>query len=183
MDRRKALKITAGVFAGTIIGSDYFLLGCAPDPKMEELLTKEEVLFLDDVGETILPESSKSPGAKTAKIGLFMKSIVEDCYTATEQKIFKNGILHLNKLSEKRFGNSFRELTLDERHLLLVDLDNEVSKIKANHEVHYFTMIKQLTIWGYFTSEPGTTQALRYNPIPGRYNGCVPYKNGEKAWA
>ena len=48
---------------------------------------------------------------------------------------------------------------------------------------HYFTMIRQLTIWGYLTSEPGMTQALRYVETPGRYDGAYPYKPGDKAWA
>ena len=48
---------------------------------------------------------------------------------------------------------------------------------------HYFTMMKQLTLLGYFTSEIGSKQALRYNPVPGRYDGCAPYKKGDKAWA
>jgi len=43
--------------------------------------------------------------------------------------------------------------------------------------------LKQLTIWGYFTSEVGATKALRYNPIPGRYDACIDYKPGDKAWA
>jgi hypothetical protein len=58
-----------------------------------------------------------------------------------------------------------------------VNLDN------SEENPHFFTMIKQLTIWGYFSSEPGITKALRYNPIPGRYEGCVPYQDGEKAWS
>jgi hypothetical protein len=48
---------------------------------------------------------------------------------------------------------------------------------------HYFGMMKQLTLLGYFTSEIGATQALRYIAIPGKYEGCVPYKKGDKAWA
>lgn len=48
---------------------------------------------------------------------------------------------------------------------------------------HYFRMMKELTLLGYFTSEIGQTQALRYNPVPGRYEGCVPYKKGDKAQA
>ena len=44
------------------------------------------------------------------------------------------------------------------------------------------TMFKQLTIWGYFTSEIGQTKALRYNPIPGGFNGIVDYKPGDRAW-
>lgn len=48
---------------------------------------------------------------------------------------------------------------------------------------HYFRMMKELTLLGYFTSEIGQTQALRYNPVPGKYEGCVPYKKGDRAWA
>ena len=44
-------------------------------------------------------------------------------------------------------------------------------------------MIKQMTVWGYFSSEVGATQALRYVPVPGRFEGCIPYNEGEKAWA
>jgi hypothetical protein len=41
-------------------------------------------------------------------------------------------------------------------------------------------MMKQLTLLGFFTSEPGATKAVRYIPVPGRYDGCVPYKKGDK---
>ena len=45
---------------------------------------------------------------------------------------------------------------------------------------HYFTLMKQLTMLGFFTSKPGMTQAVRYLAVPGRYEGCVPYKKGDK---
>ena len=48
---------------------------------------------------------------------------------------------------------------------------------------HYFGLMKQLTLLGYFTSEIGATQALRYIAVPGKYQGCVPYTKGDKAWA
>jgi hypothetical protein len=44
-------------------------------------------------------------------------------------------------------------------------------------------MLKELTLLGFFTSEVGATQALRYLPVPGKYDGNVPYKKGDKAWA
>ena len=47
---------------------------------------------------------------------------------------------------------------------------------------HYFTMMKQLTLFGFFTSEVGATEVLRYEAVPGSYEGCAPY-NGEPAWA
>ncbi|HEX9607163.1 MAG TPA: gluconate 2-dehydrogenase subunit 3 family protein [Gemmatimonadaceae bacterium] len=47
----------------------------------------------------------------------------------------------------------------------------------------YFRMMKELALLGYFTSEVGATQALRYVESPGRYDPCVPYKPGERDWA
>ena len=44
-------------------------------------------------------------------------------------------------------------------------------------------MMKELSLLGYFTSEIGATQALRYVESPGRYDPCIPYKPGEKEWA
>jgi hypothetical protein len=44
-------------------------------------------------------------------------------------------------------------------------------------------MMKELALLGYFTSEIGMTQAQRYAETPGRYDPCVPYKPGDKAWA
>jgi hypothetical protein len=43
--------------------------------------------------------------------------------------------------------------------------------------------MKQLTLFGFFTSEPGATRVARYRPIPGRYKGCIPYVKGETFWS
>ena len=48
---------------------------------------------------------------------------------------------------------------------------------------HYFTLMKQLTLFSFFTSEVGATKALRYVSIPGRYDGDMPYQKGDRAWA
>ena len=56
----------------------------------------------------------------------------------------------------------------------------EKDPVKEEIPTHYFTMMKQLTLWGYFTSKEGMTQALRYVPVPGKYQGCIDYKKGDK---
>jgi hypothetical protein len=44
-------------------------------------------------------------------------------------------------------------------------------------------MLKELTLLGYFTSEIGCTQAQRYVETPGRFEPCVTYTAGDRAWA
>ena len=41
---------------------------------------------------------------------------------------------------------------------------------------HYFRMMKELALLGYFTSEIGCMQAQRYVESPGRFDPCVPYR-------
>ncbi|NNK75598.1 MAG: gluconate 2-dehydrogenase subunit 3 family protein [Maribacter sp.] len=183
MNRRKALVLTSTVVGGTIIGSEFFLSGCTPKVKKEALFSDSDSIVLDEVGEIILPESNLSPGAKAAKIGLFMITIVSDCYDEKEQEIFKNGIIELDRRSNALYDSDFLKLDKQQKHDLLVLLDSEAKATLEQEPVHYFSMMKQLTIWGYFTSEPGATKALRYIPVPGDFKGCIPYAKGDKAWA
>ena len=47
----------------------------------------------------------------------------------------------------------------------------------------FFSRLKQMTIVGFFTSEVGATQVLKYDKIPGAYNGCVPFEEVGVTWA
>jgi hypothetical protein len=190
MNRREALSSVALLLGGTIIGAEMFLSGCTNAGKKIGSsglqFSPDDIFFLDEVGETIIPATS-TPGAKETKIGEFMKTIVNDCYEEKNQKIFVDGMNQLDKASKTKNGKSFLESTPEQRHNLLVDLDKEQKDYMANKKpedaAHYFRMMKELTLWGYFTSEAGATKALRYIAVPGRYDGCIPYKKGDKAWA
>ena len=60
---------------------------------------------------------------------------------------------------------------------------NPATQIASEPQSKYFRMMKELALLGYFTSEIGATQALRYVESPGRYDPCVPYKPGDRDWA
>ncbi|HMI46547.1 MAG TPA: gluconate 2-dehydrogenase subunit 3 family protein [Gemmatimonadaceae bacterium] len=47
----------------------------------------------------------------------------------------------------------------------------------------YFRMMKELSLLGYFTSEIGCKQAQVYEESPGKWEPCIPYKPGQKAYA
>jgi hypothetical protein len=190
MNRREALSSVALLLGGTLIGSEMFLSGCTNENKKIGTagldFSPEDISFLDEVGDTIIP-ATDTPGAKDAKIGEFMHTIVRDCYNKTDQDIFIAGMGKLNEAGKSMNGKYFLESNPEERKNLLIALDKEQKDFTANKKptdpAHYFRMIKELTIWGYFTSEPGATKALRYVAVPGRYEGCIPYKKGDKAWA
>ncbi|HEV9036092.1 MAG TPA: gluconate 2-dehydrogenase subunit 3 family protein [Puia sp.] len=177
MQRREALQRVAVLVGGTVIGAEAFLSGCKTPPRKEGLFYDTDVALMGEIGETILPAGGGVPGAKEAGIGEFMKVIVTDCYTPGDQDVFVKG---LQTLRDKKF----MDLSAGQRHDLLVELDKEARDPKYNDKnKHYFKMLKQLTIWGYFSSEAGATKATRYIETPGHYDGNLPYKKGDKAWA
>jgi hypothetical protein len=182
MKRRSALQLTATILGGTIFGSELFLSGCTGKTTGTSLFSEDDLALLDEIGEAILPETEDSPGAMAANIGLFISAIVSDCYEANEQLIFLNGLHGFNQKCKDEIGKEFKELTGTEKLNFLEGLGEE-ARNGPEDPPHYFAMMKQLTVWGYFTSEQGATRALRYNPVPGRYIGCFPYENGDKAWA
>lgn len=204
MDRRELLKMIALVTGSTVIGGDFFLTGCTSEVKTEAGFTSANISLLNEIGETILPATS-SPGAKAAHVGEFMKVFVTDCYTQAAQDVFTKGIVELQDACKKMHDKPFMNCTPEQREQLLLKLEEESKaynkmlddKEKSSRDVvqqehkqnfipsprHYYTMMKQLTLLSFFTSKPGATEALHYVPVPGRYDGALPYKKGDKAFS
>jgi hypothetical protein len=188
MNRRDAIRNVA-ILMGTALSASTLaaLEGCKSRPATYTLQTPETKALLAEIAETIIPETT-SPGAKAANVQDFIQLMINDCYDEKAQKVFEAGLNKLNADSKSKFsGKDFMEITPEQRTELLTAIDQERVDYNKNKkkgdDTHYFQYMKELTLLGYFTSEPGATKALRYIAVPGRYDGCVPYKKGDKAWA
>jgi Gluconate 2-dehydrogenase subunit 3 len=186
MQRRELLKMIAVLTGGSVVGAELFLTGCSN--KTAGFFSTGDMAFFDEVAETIIPRTD-TPGAKDAATGKFMALYASDCYDETNRKILKDGIGILDQAAEKKYGAGFMKINALQRQEMLTVIDREAkeyaklgSATKTEKPPHYFTLMKQLTLLGFFTSEQGVTQVLRYNPVPGKYEGCIDYKNGETAW-
>ena len=185
MDRRELLKLVTLATGGVVIGGEFFLAGCKnKDAAVAGAsFSQDDIAFLDEVGETIIPKTSTA-GAKEAEVGKFMTVFVNDCYEEADQKIFHEGIKKLDEACNKMHGHSFMKADAAHRKELLTALDKEAKEYakskKKEDPNHYFSMMKQLTLLGYFTSKPGLEQNFDYKQVPGKYDGAVPYKKGDK---
>lgn len=165
------------------------LPGCKEIEETDTLIffRAKEVSLLEEVAETILPTTPQSPGARAAGIGPFMDRYVADCLEESAQDVLRQGLVLLDESSQKQYGKTFLQLAPENKHDFLVALDIEAEtyqqQLPAGAPPHYFSLLKGLTLLGYFTSEVGATQALRYLPVPGKYEGNITYEDGEKAWA
>jgi hypothetical protein len=55
--------------------------------------------------------------------------------------------------------------------------------IELPYDQSFFKILKDYTLTGYFLSETGATQALAYERVPGGFQGDIPLKADQKAWA
>jgi hypothetical protein len=186
MNRREAVWRIALLMGGAMVGSEVLLSGQALAGKTTAPgFSADELVLLDGIGDTIIPETD-IPGARAVQIGAFMAMMVADCYSDGQHAVFKEGLVKIDAAATARFGRAFLQCSPSERTELANALEAEQRaqyRKKAKDEpAHYFRMMKELTVLGYFSSEIGCTQAVRYIEVPGSYNGDIPYKKGDRAW-
>jgi glucoside 3-dehydrogenase (cytochrome c) hitch-hiker subunit len=193
MDRREAIRRVSALLGGIALVSETALLeACSGERSAARTgattFSPNDVAFLDEVADTILPETS-TPGAKAAQCGAFMALMVTDTYQDRDQQVFKNGLQQLDTACQQMHKTGFLAATPAQRLALLEQVDKEQKAYMdsrapdSDTPSHYFRMMKELALLGYFTSEIGYTKAMRYTEVPGRYDPCLPYKQGETSWA
>ncbi|WP_348733016.1 gluconate 2-dehydrogenase subunit 3 family protein [Rheinheimera texasensis] len=199
MERRDLLKMIAAATGLAFVGGEAWASGHKTTAASKALFGAGDIMLLDEIAETILPRTD-TPGAKDAGSGAQMAVMVQDCYDAKQQALFVAGLAALQASCKQKYQRDFLQLTAAERTALLTQLDKDASarnaaiasndstnvsnrKGDASIEPHYFTLLKQLSIFVFFTSKTGATEVLRYVAVPGRYDGALPYKKGDKAWA
>ena len=130
--------------------------------------------LLAEVADVIIPETD-TPGAKEAGAEAFIVRVMRDCYELEAQESFYAGMAKIDAASQEAHQENFVDLSADQKVAVLEKI--------AGAEAGFFRQLKQLVVTGYFTSEIGATQALEYLPIPGKFEGDVPLKPGQKGWA
>lgn len=182
LTRREAVLHLAVLMGATVVGPR---LEAATFTRQAHGFTSAEVALLDEIGETIIP-ATDIPGARAVGIGEFLAMMIADCYLPAEQQRIKDGVRQLAAAYTQRFGATFPTGTPENRTTLLNELDREQRAyhrgLASDAPPHYFRVLKELTILGYFSSEIGATQAVRYAEVPGGYDGNAPYERGDRAW-
>lgn len=182
-----------------------------PKKNVGELFTTDQHKIMAELADIIIPTTAKSPGAKAANVGPFIAMMIKDCYPEDAQNAFIKGLEDLETNAKKEFTKSFLEISVTEREQMITKLRDETVeaqkiendknaateklgkapkkanpmsvKEKPKSIPYFFAIARDLTMLGYFTSEVGATQAYEYLAIPGRYDGCVDLKPGQKVWA
>ena len=171
MTRRAAVQRLALVLGGTLIAPSILLESCTRAAESVGTGDPERIAFLNAIADTILPRTEKSGGAADANVGAFIDLMLADCYSQEHRDAVNAGLVSLDAAADAAAGTTFTAATAFYREDILKKVDEARSKAEG---LHYFSVLRELTLLGYFTSEIGCTEALDYQPVPGRYDGAAP---------
>lgn len=195
MDRRKSLKALAlGTLGGVVI-----LDGCKPsetkkaavnksvedgfvlDRQPEELAQYEKVVSetffsvhematIAVLSDIIIPKDAVSGSATEAKVPEFIEFIVKDM--PSNQTPLRGGLRWLDIYSFKKNNKSFKDCS-NEQQIAIVDEIAYPKKAKKEvaQGVAFFTLMRNLTVTGFYTTKMGVDDLGYVGNAPNQWNG------------
>ncbi len=199
MDRREAIKRTS-LILGYAVSTPVMaamLKGCKAKAELNYkpvFFSEDQARLVGEIAETIIPKTD-TPGAKDVGVPGFIDSMIREVYSKPDQESFIKGLMEFDVEAKNQYDHPFIDCTPEEQ-LAFVKAQNEKALSKSSggssegwwaagggSDKPFILKIKELTLLGFFTSEPGATKVLQYNQVPGPYKGCVPLVDVGKAWA
>ena len=182
--RRALLKRAAWVLGGAISAPAALaiLQGCSAKdaPKAGDWRPKffkgDEAKVVTVIADIILPHTDTS-GALDANVPAFIDSMMDGVYAPDAQARFREGC------------TAFAAAKVDGKGFLEQGRDAQTASVKQALEAAiaadakprpFILMARELTLLGFYTSQPGITENMDYNPVPTAYHGCVPVSQMKK---
>ncbi len=201
MNRREFLQCaavlvgSAGIPSGALaLTSEQMTYLAAADDYVKQpasLFSSRQRAIIAAAAEIIIPRTD-TPGANDAGVPHFIELMVQDWFNDDERTIFMAGLKDLETRVPTEQGADFHKLDADRQLAVLEALEADASdspwyaqgmRRAAPGEAPFIGQLKELTIWGFFTSEVGAKQVLRYNPMPMKFDGHYPRQPGDTTWA
>ena len=206
MNRRDAALTFAGLLTTLVLPGAALAQGAVTLTWTPKALTPTQAKTLDAVAELIMP-ATDTPGAREAGVPQFVDRAVGDYCTPSDAAAIRGGLDRIEADAQAAHGASFTALTRAQQTLLLERYDAEGrgprtpaaavgrgetetglsnqprSAVVPPKGPPFFPVLRDLVTVAYFTSKLGATKAVRYDPVPGAYHGCVPLKEIGRAWA
>ena len=194
MNRRTAVK-SLGVLLGVAVSPGVARAISAgyraPAPGSPyRVLSAEQGELLATLAEIIIP-ATDTPGARAARVDAYIDGLLADVFTESEREQFLAGLADVDARANAAHGVIFVEATPERRVTLMQAMAEEGKNApprprrrRARPEPGpFFPWLKELTVVGYYTSEIGATQELRYVHVAGLYDGDVPYRKVGRAYS
>ena len=171
--RREAL-VRAAALAGLSLTPAWIdrLLAAAAGPVVA--LPPARAAVLAAAAERILPRTD-TPGATDVGVPAFLARLLEGYVSPADRETVLVGLDALEAAARAAHGRGFAEVAPAAQDALV--------RAAAEAGGRFFPLLREYTLLGYFTSERVGREVLHYDPVPGRWDPCVPLAEvGDRLW-
>jgi len=145
-----------------------------------KVFSKSQLAILKQVCAIVIPKTETLGAAEVDTHG-FIDNQLFHCFSKSAQQKAVSLLTLIDKQAQQSHSSTFVALSDEQQFQLLTALD--LGKIPFGQTQRTdFKKLKKLICFGYYTSEVGASQELRYVAVPGGYKGSIPYKSGDAAW-
>lgn len=135
--------------------------------------------LLDVLCDLVIP-ATETPGALEVGVPAFVQLAIEHGLTNVHAPDLQLVAAALDQRSDARFMSSTRV----QQHEILAAVDAAAYQQRPPNDIAAaWLRIKRLILLGYYTSEVGATQELRYELVPGRFDADIALGQDDRAWA
>jgi hypothetical protein len=133
-------------------------------------LSDAQLALVGAIADTILPRTD-TPSATDVGVPAFVNVVVAENYVEAERSAFLAG-LDAIEAQAKSSGGVFVDLAPAARASVIDALENATDRRSEPSRTYW--RLKGLIVHGYFTSEPVMKNVLKFEVMPGKYDGAAP---------
>jgi hypothetical protein len=193
MNRRDALRSMGIAAALPLAASDLFALARTVHKALDDRylflsLDADQSEIVKVACELILPETD-TPGASAARVPEFIDAMLTGWFSEGERRDFLKGLRELEERARLSGGSGFAALAPAGQIRVLEEMESKALEELSTLDTHrarrdassspnapFFSVLKWITLYGYYTSEVGMERELEFEVFPGTYDGCAPLR-------
>lgn len=139
-----------------------------------------EMALIAALCDTIIPQTG-TVGAVGAGVPATLQALATDWGDQTFQDYWRGGLVGLSAVLQTEAEIDFDLMSSEDRTSTLSSYDAEV--FSGNTDDSFYRDFKATVIEAYYMSEPGASEELAYEPVPGEWIACAPLTDFPKTWA
>ena len=145
-----------------------------------KFLNADEMALVAALAQTIIPNTDTA-GAIEAGVPEAIQGLASEWGDDNYRKYTRSGLATIDKHFKSIGGQAFANQSERQRESLLSRYDADVFSGKVKDD--YYRDFKSTVATAYYMSEPGATEELIYEAVPGEWKGCVPFSEIGRTWA
>ncbi|HME34350.1 MAG TPA: gluconate 2-dehydrogenase subunit 3 family protein [Candidatus Sulfotelmatobacter sp.] len=196
MERREALRLLATGTALqlaprnllTVLRGARRLLDTPASPRT---LNAHQFATVRIMAELILPRT-ETPGATDVGASEFIDLLLTEWYDERDRTRFLNGLADVDTRVTALFGKNFVDSSPAQQADILTALGEKMIEDRdrgrdqpptsdTQPDSNFYSMLRELTLNAYYTSEAGATQELHFEVIPDSHEECAPMPSAKGA--